>query len=88
MSNPGVSQRCGHMDQQFVLQSLSIRKIKMTEDIALKRDFVRSLYPGPRWARRVKQMSDSQVVAIYLREHNKAPKPKPPERENDDPPPF
>lgn len=49
-------------------------------DIDNKREFVTGLYSGPGWKARVRQMSDAQVVAIYLREVNKAkdkPKPKP-----------
>lgn len=51
----------------------------MSNDIHRKRDFVVSLYPGPRWREKVRKMPDSQVVAIYLREHNKAEKPPKPE---------
>jgi len=29
------------------------------------RNYVASLYKGPRWARRVAKMSDAQVYAIY-----------------------
>ena len=38
---------------------------------AQKREFVASLYPGPKWKKRVAQMSDAQVVAIYLKEKEK-----------------
>lgn len=43
----------------------------MSNDIHRKRDYVLSLYSGPRWREKVSKMSDAQVVAIYLREHNK-----------------
>lgn len=38
---------------------------------AQKREFVASLYPGPKWKKRVAKMSDAQVTAIYLTEKNK-----------------
>lgn len=41
-----------------------------------KRAFVGDLYPGPSWKRRVKQMSDAQILAIYLREQKKKEQPK------------
>lgn len=34
------------------------------------RDFITSLYPGPKWKKKVKKMSDAQVTAIYMREQN------------------
>lgn len=40
-------------------------------DIAQKRAFVYDLYPGRGWHKRVDRMPDSQVTAIFLREHNK-----------------
>lgn len=46
----------------------------MSDDIHRKRDYVLSLYSGPKWREKVAKMPDAQVVAIYLREHNKAPK--------------
>lgn len=54
-------------------------------DIDQKRDYVHGLYPGKGWKERVLKMSDAQVVAIYLRETNKAKnnKPKPPEAEKE-----
>jgi hypothetical protein len=55
-------------------------------DIENKRQFVIGLYSGPSWKRRVQKMSDVQVIAIYLREHNK-PK-KPPKESDSDPAPF
>ena len=51
---------------------------ELMSEIELKRSFVSDLYPGARWRRRVRRMSDAQVVAIYLRERNKEP-PKPPD---------
>lgn len=44
----------------------------MSNDMAVKRDFVASLYPGPNWKRRVARMPDSQVLAIFFREKQKA----------------
>lgn len=46
-------------------------------DIEQKRAFVQALYPGPGWKRKVKQMSDSQVLAIYMREKDKPKKTSP-----------
>lgn len=43
----------------------------MSDDIHRKRDYVLSLYSGPRWREKVSKMPDAQVVAIYMREHNK-----------------
>lgn len=56
----------------------------MSDDIARKRDHVLSLYAGPRWRAKVSKMSDSQVIAIYLHEINKAAKPSEPEKEKED----
>lgn len=36
-------------------------------DIALMRVQLTQKYPGTKWAVRVSQMSDSQVLAIYMR---------------------
>lgn len=44
----------------------------MTE-IKFMRETVSNLYESPRWKRRVKNMSDSQVIAIYM-EKQMAPK--------------
>lgn len=58
-------------------------------DIEQKRGFVDGLYPGPGWKAKVRSMSDAQIVAIYLRESNKAkapPKPKPPKTEKESTP--
>lgn len=41
-------------------------------DIDRKRAFVAGLYPHRGWQKKVDKMPDSQVVAIYLREQNKA----------------
>lgn len=38
---------------------------------ANQRAFVEKMYPGPRWKRRVKSMTDAQVFAIWKRESNK-----------------
>lgn len=57
-------------------------------NVEAKRDWVAKLYPGPNWRRKVRRMSDAQVVAIYMREHDKPHTPKPPKESNDDSPPF
>lgn len=59
-------------------------------DIEMKRAFVEDLYNGPSWKRRVKKMSDGQIVAIYIREQEKKGEPKKHKKEEstDDPPPF
>jgi hypothetical protein len=36
-------------------------------DIELKRTIVQNLYEGEAWRQRVKTMSDSQIVAIYMK---------------------
>jgi hypothetical protein len=64
-------------------------------DIDQKRDYVEGLYTGPGWKVKVRKMSDAQVVAIYLRETNKAkdraankPKPEKPKESGSDDIPF
>jgi hypothetical protein len=60
-------------------------------DIDRKRDFVTALYPHRGWAKKVERMSDTQVVAIYLHEQNKAQEkahPKSKEDSHDDSIPF
>lgn len=55
-----------------------------------KRQYVAGMYRGKRWQRKVKQMTDAQITAIYLREKGK-PKneePKPPKESTDDGTPF
>lgn len=58
----------------------------MTNDIMMKRTFVTDLYPGnSNWAKKVRNMSDLQVIAIYLRNKDNPPKNnKPKESEGDD----
>lgn len=51
------------------------------QDKANQRAFVAALYPGKSWKRRVKNMPDGQIFAIYKRESNK---PKKPRQESDD----
>jgi hypothetical protein len=34
---------------------------------AKKRDDLKKVYPGPRWAEKVDRMSDKQVAAIHYR---------------------
>lgn len=41
-------------------------------DIERKRAFVYDLYSGRGWKKKVAKMSDAQVVAIFLREQEKA----------------
>lgn len=54
-----------------------------------KRQFVSSMYPGKGWKNKVKNMSDIQVTAIYLKEKAKGEKlSKPKENENHDDIPF
>ncbi len=38
-------------------------------DIELKRDFVLNMYPGQAWKKRVRKMSETQIVAIYMKNH-------------------
>jgi hypothetical protein len=59
-------------------------------DIDKKRDFVMGLGKSPGWRKKVKAMPDSQVIAIYLREHNKPKKqdPKPNKESGGDDIPF
>lgn len=60
----------------------------MSSDIEAKRAAIAELYSGPGWKRKVRNMTDKQVVAIYLREQRNPHTPKPKEESNDDPPPF
>lgn len=55
-----------------------------------KREYVSGMYRGKGWKTKVKQMTDAQIVAIYLREIRKPKKeePKPPEESTDDDSPF
>lgn len=50
-------------------------------NIREKRAFVANAYPGPGWHRRVENMSDEQVVAIFLelmmRDNQMVPEPEP-----------
>lgn len=40
----------------------------MSPDIETMREYVRKMYSGERWRRRVHNMSDGQVTAIYLKQ--------------------
>lgn len=63
----------------------------MSDDIHQKRNYVLSLYSGPKWRRKVERMTDAQVVAIYLREINKKAEqetPKPNQESDSDELPF
>jgi hypothetical protein len=54
-----------------------------------KRAFVAELYSGPGWKRRVANMSDARVTAIYLKHMDDTPHtPKKEKESTDDPPPF
>jgi hypothetical protein len=58
-------------------------------DIEKKRGFVYDLYPYKGWHRKVNKMSDAQILAIYLREQNKAKeKPREETKDNGDSIPF
>lgn len=37
------------------------------DDILLKRNLVKSRYPGKEWDKKVDKMSDAQVIAVYMR---------------------
>lgn len=56
----------------------------MGDDINRKRAYVSDLYSSPGWKRKVKNMSDNQVVAIYLDKQAKGDKPKPKEEPKND----
>lgn len=58
-------------------------------DIERKRSFVHDMYKGKSaWKKRVKKMSDSQIVAIYIK-HHQVPKTKTAKRNLDkNNPPF
>lgn len=61
----------------------------MSDDSHRKRAFVANMYPGKGWKNKVKNMSDIQVVAIYLKAQAAADTPKPEkEKENEDDIPF
>lgn len=49
-----------------------------------KRAFVAALYPGQGWKKKVAQMPDTQVTAIYLHEKDKQPKNDTPKESGDD----
>ncbi len=36
-------------------------------DVQQQRAAIANVYPGPSWAKKVQNMSDAQVTAIYLR---------------------
>lgn len=56
-------------------------------DINKKRAFVYDMYPHKGWHKRVEKMSDAQILAIFLREQNKA-KEESSEEKSDDGIPF
>lgn len=49
----------------------------MSSSVDHERKWVGELYPGRGWKKKVSKMSDSQILAIYIREHQKPSKPKP-----------
>lgn len=53
-------------------------------DINLKRVFVSDLYPSRGWKHKVARMSDTQVIAIFLREQKKATETTKSKEESDD----
>lgn len=64
MRYSGLSERRGHLVEDQLLQFVSA-----VTDIEFKRAWVADMYPGPRWKKKVEHMSDGQVIAIYMREH-------------------
>lgn len=55
-----------------------------------KRAFVGEMSSRPSWKKKVRDMTDDQVFAIFMREMRKqgTSKPKAPKESDDDPPPF
>jgi len=39
----------------------------MADDMYQKREAVKKVYPGRRWARRVDAMSDANVIALFMK---------------------
>ncbi len=39
----------------------------MTKTNSKEREAVKAAYPGPKWADKVKHMTDEQVIAVYFR---------------------
>ena len=37
------------------------------DDVSKKREALKAVYPSKRWATKVNNMSDNQVIAVYLR---------------------
>lgn len=37
------------------------------DDVSKKREALKSVYPSKRWATKVNNMPESQVIAVYLR---------------------
>lgn len=58
------------------------------DDLERKREFVASLYDGPKWKAQVKRMPDGQVIAIYLKEKKKAEEKNSKESKPDEDTPF
>lgn len=56
----------------------------MTPDIETMREYVRKMYVGDRWRRRVRKMTDSQVVAIYTKQQAKVVQAENRKRQNPD----
>lgn len=50
--------------------------------IEYMRNVVESMYNGPGWARKVANMSDGQVMAIYIKQQAKAEEEKPPKKDD------
>jgi hypothetical protein len=46
----------------------------MSPDIEVMRQWVSDMYKGERWKKRVKNMPDSQVTAIYLKKQTEVVK--------------
>lgn len=61
----------------------------MNPPIETMRAFVKKMYDGDRWHRRVRRMNDSQVTAIYLKQQAKiAQAEMKKKKDQDEPPPF
>lgn len=57
-------------------------------DIDRKRAYVYEMYSGPSWKGKVNRMTDAQIIAIFLREQNKATETKSKEDSDDEVIPF
>ena len=44
-------------------------------DVGAMRDYILSMYPGPKWTEKVAHMKDDQVIAVYYSMKRKGQKP-------------